>query len=107
MLENDGGTVPVANAILYLAETIRGNSGEDSLAAFDRVRSPRTITNGQGRFTFMNVQPSKYGLVLDAVVNSYLLLWPGEQEAILIEISEGGGVDLGTLTYDSLPLTAP
>ncbi|MFV2043999.1 MAG: hypothetical protein ACC700_12295 [Anaerolineales bacterium] len=107
VLENDRGTVPVANAILYLAETLSDDSGEDSLAAFDRVRSPRTVTDDQGRFTFMNIQPSTYGLVLDTVVNSYLLLWPREQEAILIEISGGEGVELGTLTYDSLPLPAP
>ena len=107
MLENNQGASSVANAILYLAETLRGDSGEESLAAFDRVRSPRTQTDDQGRFVFMNVQPGKYGLVLDTVVNSYLLLWPGEQEAILIEISKGETVDLGTLTFDSLPLVAP
>lgn len=107
MLERDGEAVPVTDSILYLAETLRDDQGADSLAAFDRLRSPRTVTDSQGRFAFVNVNPGKYGLVLDTIINSYLLLWPGEQEAILIELREGETADLGTLNYEDLPIPNP
>jgi hypothetical protein len=99
-----GGSQPVKDVVLYLAGTVKDNSGNDSFAALDRVNSPRTIADDQGRFIFTNVPTGKYGLVLDLIMNSYLLLKPGTQDNLLIEVSAGQQIDLGTLLYDSLPL---
>ncbi len=95
---------PAKNALLYLAETVKDSTGGDSFAALDRIRSPKTIADDQGRFVFSNVPPGNYGLILDVIKNSYLLMKPGSEEALLIEVSAGKQVDLGTLLYDSLPL---
>jgi len=95
---------PAKNALLYLAETIKDSTGSDSFAALDRIRSPRTVADDQGRFVFSNVPPGNYGLVLDVITNSYLLMKPGSEEALLIEVTAEQQVDLGTLLYDSLPL---
>lgn len=95
---------PAKNALLYLAETIKDSSGIDSFAALDRINSPKTVSDDQGRFVFSNVPPGKYGLILDVITNSYLLMKPGSEEALLIEVSAEQQVDLGTLLYDSLPL---
>jgi hypothetical protein len=95
------------NVTLYLAETIKDNTGREVVAAMDRVRSPRTVTDDQGRFVFPNISPGNYGLVLDYVFESYLLLKPDSQEALLIEVSAEKQIDLGTLLYDSLPLPQP
>lgn len=95
---------PAKNALLYLAKTIKDSTGKDSVAALDRVHSPRTVTDNQGRFMFSNVPPGNYGLVLDIITNSFLLMKPGSEEALLIEVPAEKQVDLGTLLYDSLPL---
>jgi hypothetical protein len=95
---------PAKNALLYLAETLKDSTGIDSFAALDRIHSPRTVADDQGRFVFSNVPPGNYGLILDVITNSYLLMKPGSEEALLIEVSAEQQVDLGTLLYDSLPL---
>ena len=98
------GSQPAKNALLYLAETVKDSAGKDSFAAMDRIRSPKTVTDDQGRFVFSNVPPGNYGLILDVITNSYLLMKPGSEEVLLIEVSAEKQVDLGTLLYDSLPL---
>ena len=107
MTQSENGSEPVPNAILYLAETIEDETGVEAFAALDRVNSPKAITNENGEFNFFDVPPGQYGLVLDRIVNSYLLLHPGEQEVILIVAERGEAVDLGTLIYDELPLSQP
>lgn len=101
-----GETVqPVKDVLLYLGETIKDNRGMESLVAFDRVHSPRTTTDAQGRFVFSDIKPGRYGLFLDTVVRSFLLLKPDSEEAILFEVSAGKETDVGTLIYESLPVT--
>jgi hypothetical protein len=103
----NGESQPAKNALLYLAETVKDSTGRDSFAALDRIRSPRTVTDDQGGFVFSNVPPGNYGLILDAITNSYLLTKPGSEEALLIEVSAEKQVGLGTLLYESLPLSPP
>ena len=98
------GSHPAKNALLYLAETIKDSAGIDSFAAMDRIRSPKAVADDQGRFVFLNVPPGNYGLILDVITSSYLLMKPDSEEVLLIEVSAEKQVDLGTLLYDSLPL---
>ena len=98
---------PVSNQILYLAEVIKNEQGEDSFAAMDRANSPKAITDNQGHFLFVNVPPGNYGLVLDTISNSYLLLQPGSEDAVLVKATADSTIDLGTLEYDSLPIPSP
>jgi len=95
---------PVKNVILYLAETIKDSAGVDSVAAVDRVRSPRTVSNDRGHFLFSNVPPGTYGLVIDFITTSYLLWYPNAEKPLLIQVSAGEETALGTLLYDTLPL---
>lgn len=98
---------PVKGALLYLGETVKDSTGEESLVAFDRASSPRTTTDDQGRFVFPNIKPGNYGLFLDTVVRAYLLQNPDSGDGLLFEVSAGKEVDAGTLLYDSLPLITP
>jgi hypothetical protein len=95
---------PAQNIILYLAETIKDSTGTDSVAALDRIRSPRTVSDDKGHFVFSNVPPGTYGLVIDLITTSYLLRQPDADKPLLIQVSAGEETDLGTLLYDSLPL---
>lgn len=96
--------IPVKGQILYLAEVINDGESNPSFAAFDRINSPRAVTDNNGHFKFLNVQPGYYGFVLDVITNSYLLMKPGTQEPIIIEVSGGEKSDLGDLVYDELPI---
>ena len=95
---------PVVSVIIYLAPIISNEAG-DQMVRFDRATSIRTVTNESGYFTFVNVPPGKYGMVLDKVLDSYLLLAPGGDQNLIIEITGNEQLDLGELKYDDLPVT--
>ncbi len=94
---------PVKDTNLYLAGTIRDATGKEVLVGFDRVNSPRAITDDQGRFAFQNVAPGNYGLIYDLVFNAFLLSKPDSEDAVIITVPAGKETDLDTLLYDSLP----
>lgn len=95
---------PVVNATLYLAEVLKDDQGRESVASFDRVNSPRTFTDAQGRFRFVNVPPGRYGLVLDKILDSYLLNDPETGGQFLITVEVGQEADLGELDHEDLPV---
>ena len=95
---------PVSNVNLYLGGTIRDNTGKELMIGFERVSSPRAVTEANGYFAFHNIPTGNYGLILDMVFDSFLLAKPDADEAVLVSVSGGKQVDLGTLFYDSLPL---
>lgn len=105
-LHGDNAVIPVANARLYLARVLIDDSGSERAAGFDRVNSPTTTTNSLGEFVFQGVQPGRYGLVLDTIMNSYLLLTPGQTDGLIITVVEGETTDVGELIYNELPLTS-
>ena len=104
-VQKDAGSEPVVNAILYLAPLLKDDKGTETAAAMDRITSPSTVTNAEGVFAFINIAPGGYTLVLDRITNSYALFKPNTQESLIIRVEAGQVVDLGTLTYDSLPLS--
>lgn len=99
---------PISDAILSLAEVIRDSEGREMVVSYDPSSSPTTTTDTQGYFVFVNVLPSKYGLILDTVIKSYLLHYPEEEDKqILITVEMSQEFDLGDLDYNSLPVQAP
>lgn len=98
---------PAVDITLYLAEVLKDSQGNELIASFSKADSPRTNTDAEGYFTFVNIAPGKYGLVLDTVVDSYLLHYPDNDKEIIIAVEKGKEVDIGELSYDSLPLPQP
>lgn len=95
---------PAANAILYLAEVIEDDQGEERVASYDRVNSPKSTTDSQGNFAFTDIPPGRYGLVLDVVVSAYLLLDPATGEQFLFSVTGGEITDLGEQNHEDLPI---
>ncbi len=104
MVRKGGTAQPVASQTLYLAEILKDDAGVERAASVDRQTSPRTMTNAEGHFVFVNVPPGRYGLVLDTVVDSYLLNDPASGGSLLVETTAGQEVALGELVYDTLPI---
>lgn len=103
VIEKDGNIYPVSDAILYLAPVLKDEQGIERVVSFDRFSSNRAITDKNGKFTFLNVEFDKYGLILDRVINSYLLNDPTTSMDMLFSIEEPRLYDLGELRYDYLP----
>jgi hypothetical protein len=94
---------PVANATIYLSVPVLNAQGTEAAAKFDRGSSLKATTNDKGEFTIVNVPDGKYGLVLDMVLDSYLLLNPTNGEQLRFDVSAAKQTDLGELNYDELP----
>ncbi|MCS6848838.1 MAG: hypothetical protein RMN52_14125 [Anaerolineae bacterium] len=94
---------PVTNRILYLAQLTTDASGKETAAGMDRINSPRTFSQANGAFTFVNVPPGRYALVMDLIMQAYMLRNPKTGEDLIIQIEAGRRVDLGALDYQQLP----
>ena len=96
---------PVTDYSLYLAEIITNEAGEEAIVKLNRSTSPRAFLDENGNFVFSNIKPGRYGLILDFVLNSFLLHYPGSEEQILVTIEAEDILDIGELDYDTLPRT--
>jgi hypothetical protein len=94
---------PLVGRILYLAALVKDDSGTETAAGLDRVRSPRTYSDVDGSFTFYNVPPGRYAIVLDVVRNAYMLRHPDRDEDLIVTVTTGGTADVGPLAYAQLP----
>jgi hypothetical protein len=92
---------PAPKTIVYLAATVKDASGTEVFISFDRVNSPRTATDDKGRFVFWNIPPGRYGLIVDQISRSIPLSRLGADQLLIIEVSAGEQVDVGTLSYES------
>lgn len=103
LIEKNGIASPVSNAILYLAPVLKDDQGIERVVSFDRFSSNKAITDEYGKFTFVNVGFNKYGIILDRILNTYLLGDPQLSSDMLFTIEESKVYDVGELRYEFLP----
>ena len=96
--------VPVTDARLYLADILNDEEGNEIAASFDPANSPVSFTNSDGNFTFTNINPGRYSLILNNSINSYMLFIPNTQDNLIVEVSVSQIFNFGTLNYDDLPI---
>lgn len=95
---------PVENILLFLGTFLKNSEGVEYTAVVEPAFSPQAYTDAEGKFTFVNITPGKYTLVLDNVTSQFLLFKPGTQDHYTIEVMPDSTVDMGELNYDELPL---
>lgn len=95
---------PVESTLLFLGTFLKNSEGVEYTAVVEPAFSPQAYTDAGGKFTFYNVKPGRYTLVLDNVTSQFLLFKPGTQDHYTIEVTPDGAVDLGELVYDELPI---
>ena len=104
LLKTEHGFQPVADVKLAIGETLSDDEGTERVVAYDPSTAPVTYTDASGRFVFEDLESGRYGLILDIVMNSFLLYQEGSLDAVLFEITDGEMTDLGNLEYSELPL---
>jgi hypothetical protein len=89
--------------VLYLATLVKDAAGNETSARLDRNEATRAISNLQGEFTFYNVQPGRYAIIIDTVRDAYMLRKPANDGDLIFEVTVDGTTDLGVMNYDQLP----
>lgn len=94
---------PVQGVYVSLAAVKADENGQD-LVAKSTNEDPTSSLQPDGSFLFFNVPDGRYGLIVDFVLNAFLLGDPKDQVPLLFNVVNGQTVDLGDLNYDDLPL---
>jgi hypothetical protein len=115
MTEGTGGVegqlllngVPVPGANLFLASFIKDSNGNEYVASVSPHDSPFAVTDTEGNFRFINVPANRYGLVIEDVNQSFILLSPKDGSELVAEVNDQQVLDLGKLDYADLPIHQP
>ncbi len=94
---------PLKNTVVRLAEVHR--DGEDGAFLLDTAFSPGDITNDEGQFTFANIEPGEYVLVVGNVefYDGYVIIPETSGRPKVYNFPAGQLTDLGSLTVDLEP----
>ncbi len=95
--------VIVKNVALGLGAVLKSKEGAELVTSFGRPQSPTADTRDDGTFTFVNVPPGRYGLIFADLPETYLLIYPGKKDAILMTVEAEKTLDLGVLDFADLP----
>jgi hypothetical protein len=105
VVDMDGKVVPIKNTNIFLSPILKDKNGVERVAQFDRAQCPFTQTDEQGNFTFTNVPAGRYVIILDEVVQSFLLSETSSAYTLMLTATAGKTTDLKTLHYHTLPVT--
>jgi len=88
---------PKPDVSLFLAEVIESSQDDFAVAALDEQNSPSAPTDTSGQFTFVNIEPGDYGLILQSPLETVLLknIYTGKD--IIVSVVADQTVDLGTI----------
>lgn len=100
-LVNTKGT-PLKNTIVRLAEVYReSENSEEGAYILDTSFSPGTVTNENGFFSFQNIEPIEYVIVVGDVENNNYQIIPQENGRPKVwRAIEGQILDVGKLRLD-------
>lgn len=92
---------PIGNVVVRLAEIYWDQGHTNGALALDEANSPSTLADAQGFFTFNNVTPRDYSLVLrsrsqlDSSADVIVPEQPGASKALIVTIAQGEVKQLG------------
>lgn len=91
-----GSKTTMVSRDVYLAAITDSGDGNFSAAALQQS-SPASVTDGNGCFVFVNVQPGRYGLILEAILDTVLLSDITTGKPIVVTVSPNKTVELGKI----------
>jgi len=99
---------PYVDVRLIVGTLIKDSEGNNVSARVSLMNSPKARTDSNGKFTFIDLDPDVYILVLEIPPMEMVKLNdPVTGKDMLIELEEGEIKDLGILSYADLPYWQP
>lgn len=103
--ESNGSYLPFKHMDFYITPIISDPTGEYRVTGLDRAKDVGAQTDDQGFVAFPNVPPGDYALIIDNVTQGWLLPETTGKGAMTVKVEAGKLTDLGTLKFQSLPVT--
>lgn len=95
---------PVIDRALFLGtwSTMTSKEGEESpFVVMLPSTSPQATVDGEGNFSFSNVEPGDYGIVLWTPMQSFVAANPDTEQAYVVTIEPDQVTELGTIVVDA------
>lgn len=105
LYETQGQYLPFKLMDFYITPILSDPTGNYRVTGLDRATAPGARTDEKGFLYFPNVAPGEYALIIDNVTQGWLLPETTGKGAITVKVEAGKLTDLGTLKYQSLPIT--
>ena len=88
---------PKADTKLYLAKMITEAGDPVTLARLNEEEAPSAFTNDNGQFTFVDIEPGKYALVVKTAITLVLAHDVVTGQDILADVAPGEVTELGDI----------
>lgn len=95
---------PVKHVNIFLAGFIKDSSGKDAVAFVSPGKSPEATTDESGIFVFTDVPIGNYGIVMENITDTFILMMPDGANGLLAVVENQRTTDMGVLDYNNLPL---
>lgn len=97
-LIESGSQVPIAGRTVYLAEIIFTDKTHSPIVALDPINNSQTVTQEDGFFSFVNVLPGSYGIMIWTPPNNAVAgIDPAKGDIAMLEAKENQTVTLGNI----------
>jgi len=99
--DKGGADKPYPELRLYLGILLLSDDGKSTLARVDALKAPTAITDADGRFTFTDLEPDRYILVLQVPPNNLMKLNdPDTGQDMVVDVEAGKITDIGPQYHD-------
>lgn len=91
---------PIANLRLYLAKMVTGEGDPLALASLDENKAPASLTNADGQFVFVGVEPGEYALIVKTPIQTILAHDVVKDLDIVTVVTGDQATELGDIHID-------
>ncbi len=92
-----GGKKPLSDTVVRLAEVYWNAAKTDGAYVVDGARSPSAITNKDGQFSFVNIKPGDYAIVVGDLIGYNVVIKQDNGKAKIYTCVSGQILDVGEL----------
>ncbi|NOK62432.1 MAG: hypothetical protein GFH27_549293n166 [Chloroflexi bacterium AL-W] len=84
---------------VYLGKILVSDDGVEGLVELRKDIAPQASPDDSGNFAFTDVEPGRYGLMMDTPRGAILLKNPVDSTDLIIDVDGGETLELGELSY--------
>jgi len=91
---------PIAEIRLFLAKVITDEDAPLKVARLNEESAPSSLTNTEGQFVFVNVEPGKYALILELPMGAMLAHDEVADRDVIVDVVADEVVELGEVSLE-------